>query len=280
MLIEAIIDELIALNIIDENKNKNYTKLCGGTTSELYMIDSQYVIKLNKPQILQQEANFLNYYQEIDLFPNIIYHHPDFDYIVYSYVEGNLAVPHNNKPALLMELVKKAINNYNLYPHEIGWGWSDEPSSSWRDFLCERVNEAQQTLKNYIPEIDHETILGLINKENKYEHVQPYLLHGDFGVHNFIFKPEGLSGIIDPTPVVGPPVYDLIYAFCSSPEALTWETINSAAELMNVKDPRLDEEVLIGLYLRISTCLKHHPDDFDKYLIAWDYWKKSLRKLP
>jgi hypothetical protein len=110
----------------------------------------------------------------------------------------------------------------------------------------------------------------------------PYLLHGDCGIHNFIFEDQKLVGVIDPTSVIGDPLYDLIYAFCSSPEELTLETIQPAVNLLisqkgNINEI-LPEEVIIGLFLRLSSCLKHHPHDFEEYLTAWDYWKKSILK--
>lgn len=249
--------------------------MSGGTTSELYLIDSRYVIKLNKPQVLQAEAFYLDLYQEIELFPSIVYHHPDFAYIVYTFVEGDGAAPIKNKALMLTDLVKKVINNYKMYSL-CGWGWLDEPSNSWRDFLKNRTKDARYILRDHLTENDHEMVNALINKDYKYQHIQPYLLHGDFGVHNFLFKNARLSGIIDPTPVIGPPVYDLIYAFCSSPGNLVKELIYPAAVLLKVKEPSLNEEILIGLYLRMATCIKHHPADLKQYMDAWVYWKEII----
>ena len=87
--------------------------------------------------------------------------------------------------------------------------------------------------------------------------------------------------MIDPTPVFGEPLYDLIYAFCSSPDDLTKETINSAASHLIIKGNKseqlLYEEVLIGLYLRLATCIRHHPNDLEDYLKAWNYWKNIIK---
>lgn len=274
MKIEVIVAELKAANILRKDSN-GFTKLSGGTTSELYLIDSRYVIKLNKPKVLQAEVFFLEHYREIALFPNIIYYHPNFAYIVYTFVEGNGEVPVWNKSAMLRDLVKKAINNYQPYSNG-GWGWHDEPSNSWRDFLKGRSEDARYILRNHLTEHDHELVRALINNENKYQHLQPYILHGDLGVHNFLFKNAKLSGIIDPTPVIGPPVYDLIYAFCSSPDSLVKEIISPAADLLKVTEPSLNEEILIGLYLRMATCIKHHPADLEQYMEAWVYWKNII----
>jgi aminoglycoside phosphotransferase (APT) family kinase protein len=109
---------------------------------------------------------------------------------------------------------------------------------------------------------------------------EPYLLHGDCGVHNFIFQGGHLSGVIDPTPIIGDPLYDLIYAFCSSPDDLSKETIDFAVSyLLHKRDNKLYQDVIIGLYLRLGTCRKHHPNDFEEYLKAWSYWKDLSHAL-
>ncbi|MGQ0440744.1 aminoglycoside phosphotransferase family protein, partial [Bacillus sp. B-TM1] len=81
-------------------------------------------------------------------------------------------------------------------------------------------------------------------------------------------------GVIDPLPVLGDPIYDLIYAFCSTPEDVTKETIHYAMKqcVFHKKESDLYEEIVIGLYLRIDTCLRHHPKDLEDYLAAWRYW--------
>lgn len=74
-------------------------------------------------------------------------------------------------------------------------------------------------------------------------------------------------------------MYDLIYAFCSSSEDLTRETFDAAANLMVVNNyENTYDLVLIGLYLRIGICIKHHPEDMGAYLKACEYWKGVTMK--
>ena len=66
---------------------------------------------------------------------------------------------------------------------------------------------------------------------------EKYFLHGDTGVHNFVFRQNQLVGVIDPDPMAGPVIYDFTYAFCSSPDDLDMETLlDSFALLKNVRD--------------------------------------------
>ncbi|WJH35443.1 hypothetical protein N6H14_05245 [Paenibacillus sp. CC-CFT747] len=105
------------------------------------------------------------------------------------------------------------------------------------------------------------------------------MLHGDCGVHNFVFQAEALAGVIDPCPAAGPVLYDFLYAFCSSPDDLSRETLLAAAAELEQEKPEeteLVEQMMIQLYCRIGTCLRHHPQDLPLYLEAWIYWKAAV----
>ena len=52
-----------------------------------------------------------------------------------------------------------------------------------------------------------------------------YLLHGDAGAHNLVFRDGRLVAVIDPLPTVGEPIFDLTFAFVSWPGDLTMDTI-------------------------------------------------------
>jgi fructosamine-3-kinase len=253
-----------------------YTKLSGGTTSEVYLVDSRYVIKKNEPQVLEAEALFLKQYSEIAFFPKPEFQHKLNQYIVYTFIEGDTVYKRKNKCKILVSLVQNVINQYKLAPSTSGWGWSDEPSKSWHEFLLQRANIAKGILQNYLKEEDSELVYSLINIKEKEIDEQPYLLHGDCGAHNFIFSEGNLTGVIDPTPVTGPRIYDLLYAFCSTPDDLIKETIETAAKNLLGETKNLEKDVLIILYLRMATCMKYHPDDFAEYLVAWEYWKRQL----
>lgn len=150
-------------------------------------------------------------------------------------------------------------------------------------FFLRRVMEAYENLKIYITEEDFHTVHELVQSPNRMVHSnQPYLLHGDCGFHNFICKEHKLYGVIDPLPVLGDPIYDLIYAFCSTPEDLTREMIDEIVEksiFRNRARNILYEEVAIVLYCRLDACLRHHPEDLEAYLKAWGYWMNQSNSL-
>jgi hypothetical protein len=198
--------------------------------------------------------------------------------MLYSFLAGSTHFNRKNKKEILKALVQGVINQYKKAPADWGWGWADQPVETWQRFILEEVAASRLQLGSQLGEDDHTLIRNLAknNGTNDYH----YFIHGDCGVHNFIFHNGELRGVIDPSPVIGDPLYDLIYAFCSSPDELTRGTIDSAVSFLNrsVDKSYLYETILIGLYLRLSTCIKHHPNDFDEYMRAWHYWKMMLPK--
>jgi fructosamine-3-kinase len=281
--IKTIIEEITDKGILNL-KIVETKPLSGGTTSQLFLLrdseDTKFVVKFNEPHVLEAESHFLLFYKNVDMLPKLLYTEPDYRYIVYSFIAGSVDDPRKNKKEMLQTLVQFFINHYKPVLNSASWGWADETADSWQQFFKCRVNESSETLQSYLDKEDYDLVLKLVNSSDRSRLTKPYLLHGDCGVHNFIFKEEKLAGVIDPTPVYGDPLYDLIYAYCSSPCDLTRETIYSAASHLkigeNISEQSLYEQVVIGLYLRLATCVRHHPNDLQEYLAAWNYWKNSL----
>lgn len=249
--------------------------LNGGTTSTVYLLDEEYVVKLNEAEVIREEANFLSFYEGNKLFSKFLYKEPFHTYIVYSFLEGSTSCEQGHKRSTLRTLVKEVINKYEIVSDLDVWGWKESPVQSWHEFLTTNVMEAHENVKRYISEEEYRTVLKLANSPSRGTGInQPFLLHGDLGFHNFIFQGNELHGVIDPLPVLGDPIYDLIYAFCSTTEDVTKETIHYAMKqcVFHKKESDLYEEIVIGLYLRIDTCLRHHPKDLEDYLAAWRYW--------
>ncbi|MEH7026643.1 phosphotransferase [Bacillus wiedmannii] len=250
--------------------------LNGGTTSTVYLLDEKYVVKLNEAEVIREEANFLSFYEGNNLFSKLLYKEALHTYIVYSFLEGNTSCEQGYKRSTLRTLVKEVINKYKIVPEAEGWGWKESPVQCWNEFLTANVMEAYENVRRYISEEDYRIVLKLANRDAGVN--QPFLLHGDFGFHNFIFQENELYGVIDPLPVLGDPIYDLIYAFCSTPEDITKETIDYVMKqcVFHKTERDLYEEIVIGLYLRIDTCLRNHPKDLEDYLVAWRYWMGEI----
>lgn len=271
---------IIAAQLVKENVISHYPNsikvLNGGTTSTVYLLDEEYVVKLNEAEVIREEANFLSFYEGNNLFAKLLYKEPLHTYIVYSFLKGSTSCEQGHKRITLSTLVKEVINKYEIVSGIDGWGWKESPVQSWSEFLTKNVMEAYENVRRYISKEEYRIVLKLAKRGARIN--QPFLLHGDLGFHNFIFQGNKLHGVIDPLPVLGDPIYDLIYAFCSTKEDLTKETIDYAMKqcVFRKKDSDLYEEIVIGLYLRIDTCLRHHPKDLEDYLAAWRYWMDEV----
>ncbi|MBM7650329.1 fructosamine-3-kinase [Bacillus ectoiniformans] len=280
MDIQKVIEELIHKQKIEAGFN-DLQVLNGGTASQLYAVYygevPRYVIKSNKAEIVKSEANFLRAYQHIKLVPQLIYVDLSHPFLLYSFVKGQTDVSNVNKKSSLQTLVQELINQYQPVTSDSGWGWWDEPSDSWKEFLLASVFTSKQIIGTVLNAEDTEAVIHLLQEKTWSSMEQPYLLHGDCGFHNFVYIDKELNGVIDPIPVLGDPIYDLVYAYCSSPVDLTKETILSAYRYLTISnhsEQEVWESVVIGLYLRIAACIKHHPEDLEKYLEAWGYWRK------
>lgn len=282
MDISLLVNHLTRENLLPPVKWR-YKDLSSGTMSQVFLLHEEhndsYILKLNKATVTQSEVEFLLTYQGISLLPDIVAVDSSYRYIVYTFMPGSTVKKlRSGMKELLQTLVVHLMNQYQPVSTNVGWGWQNAPSNSWEQFLTEEVQAAQEVLVPFlIKENLHISAPSPIEKNQNRFKKQPYLIHGDCGIHNLIFCEEKLMGVIDPTPILGYPHYDLIYAFFSSPGDLSKETLYSALVLLTVELPekkQLYKEVLIGLYMRLAICVKHHPQDLPDYLEAWDYWNE------
>ncbi|QWU17010.1 Phosphotransferase enzyme family protein [Paenibacillus sophorae] len=278
--ITGIVNDLHEKGIIDHTDNLIHSTT--GTTEGLVYVLSvnnrpQYVLKLDLPQQNILVEQFLHTYRHSALLPKLLYTDPAKAFIVYTYISGITHYKRGSKINWLTLLVNGLINHYENYSHTDKWGfWVEDPCPTWRDFIDQDVEYARMNVGSHLPIEDYYKVKSLVGNISKGEEKERFLLHGDCGVHNFVFDQNELIGVIDPAPIVGPVLYDFIYAFCSSPDDLNLETLISAFTLLNhepIERSRLIEEVIIQLYCRIGICIKHHPHDLADYLKAWDYWK-------
>ena len=278
MQIEDIIQELRQLQIIDHN---DCQALTGGTASRVYLVTGRshtdYVIKINDPAAIQAEANFYRTYSGLDILPKLIYEDPPHRYLVYTFLPGSTSYVKGSKAIMLQTLAAQLLQFYQPAAPNSGYGFTDNPHPAWKDFLMERAIGTHEATRSVLSNEDFQLVSRLIQNRSEADS-QSYYLHGDCGVHNFIFRGSRLTGVIDPLPLIGEPLYDLIFAFCSSPYDLQPDVLKTAADLLPIPYPSeqaLREEIIIVLYFRMAACLMHHPQDLPEYLAAWRKWKKG-----
>ncbi|MFU2018893.1 hypothetical protein ACM6Q7_28480 [Peribacillus butanolivorans] len=286
--INEIIYGLINQGII-KNDDIDIKKLKSGTSNGiLYTLHNngipKYVIKMDKPKLIAETEAFLLTYKDVNLLPNVLYTDEKKEFIVYSYISGETHFNRGSKIEWMTILIKELLNKYQKVNNE-NWGRVNGiHRNSWADFNLSSLEFAQEDIGDLLPSEDHKKVELLVNKLKTYEHQEEkYYLHGDAGVHNFVYKGNKLNGVIDPMPLIGPKIYDFTYAFCSSPDDLNLETLLSSFSLLTQDVPfnieRLLEEVIFQLYTRIGVCIRVHPHDLSGYLKAWKEWRVYLPSM-
>lgn len=280
MSLNDTVDHLVEKGVL-AGPPESVERLSGGTASDVYLLHfkgSRIIIKFNTQTVIEKEQCYMELYSGLDILPELEYSDSAHGYIVYSYIKSSRIPEAVSKEQVLLEVVRKLLNHSREPESAAGFGWVGEPAESWSDFQLSETGFSKEYIGSRLSEDDHdfiEKIAGSLDMGNEVR-----LLHGDCGFHNFIFKNGRLTGIIDPTPVYGHPVYDLVYAFCSSPDDLSPDTIEFAASQLDgagaVDKRMLYAQVLVTLYIRLETSLIHQPEAFDEYMEAWHEWKRRV----
>jgi len=281
--INKIIDFLISNSII--SSDAEVKKLKSGTTNGLLYLLSldknpTYVVKIDSVNNIKATHEFLTTYSNSNLLPTILHTDLEEKFIVYNYIPGETHFNRGFKIDWMTILTKQLFNKYKKADEATSWGRINGiPRTTWADFNKASLENAQHNIGDMLPLEDHKRVQLLVNRLNDYSILdKKYYLHGDTGVHNFVYLENRLNGVIDPSPLIGPKIYDFTYAFCSSPDNLDFDTLLKSFALWNIEnnytEERLFDEVTFQLYTRIGICIKVHPHDLPGYLEAWELYKK------
>ena len=261
-------------------------KFSGGTLSDCFQVTltgyGSIVFKNNEVTILKDEIEFLKNYCDLKIIPNFLFNFPNYSTIVYEFIEGEAKKEIDNKRVYLKYIVDNLLSNY-LKNKNLVWGKISDPSITWKKYLKILKKESQLQFNDFIYsvylDIYIDNVIDDISLFN--ENRGSYLLHGDLGFYNILFLNDEISGIIDPMPIYGPPIYDLVFAFLSTCEDIEDIFILEIMNLLDFNSSFTTEykikEILFGLYFRMGRCLKHHPKDIYKYLSAFEFWQEQLR---
>ncbi|WP_025117631.1 hypothetical protein [Lysinibacillus fusiformis] len=281
-----IIDNLMNKGLII-NDGLEVKRLKSGTTNGvlytlLYNEVPTYVLKIDAPEIITATKDFLVSYNDIGLLPNLLCTDDEKEFIAYTYISGETHFNRGSKIEWMTLLIKELFNKYKKVNKDTPWGRIDGMHrNSWSEFNLSSLESARRNLGDLLPSDDYKRIENLVNKLKLYHDLEEkYYLHGDTGVHNFVYLDNKLTGVIDPSPLIGPKIYDFTYSFCSSPDSLNLSTLFSLFSLWDhhdsFKEERLIDEVLFQLYTRIGICKKVHPHDLNDYMEVWKEWKRYL----
>ncbi|WP_077247492.1 hypothetical protein [Bacillus sp. FJAT-27225] len=204
--INEIIDLLVNSGLI-VNNNLELKRLKKGTTNgDLYTLLIKkiptYVIKVDSSKIIIPTHDFLLAYQDVKLLPDVLYTDDKNEFIVYSYIPGETHYNRGPKLEWMTILIKELFNKYQRLDKGIPWGRVNGiQRKSWSDFNHASSESARENIGDFLPNEDHKRVEILVKKLNFYHSYEDkYYLHGDTGVHNFVYSDNKLNGVIDPSP--------------------------------------------------------------------------------
>ena len=268
---ERVIAEFLKFKNEEYQTHKYFTD---GASSKVMLLNGKYLIKQNTKETLKAEIEFLKGINEnlaiSDFFQKIEYINSDFEFVVYDFIEGSIMKNPNNVKGIEEKLLI-ITSNYLDYNKD-GFGYLGEGTSSWEEFLKQEIEDSSENIKDYIENSNQ--AISAVEALRKYE-FDKKLLHGDFGTHNFVERDGLFIGVIDPMPVIGDKLYDLLFAICSNVSILQKYSLEDIYGLVEEPKEKVKALFTVVLYSRISRCLKYHPKDINIYM---NYWKELKNK--
>ena len=258
---KKIIDEVL------KKVNEPYLKhiyFTDGADSRVILLNNKYLIKQNnltsiKAEIEFFESTFSTFLQKI------VYYPQDFEFVVYNFIPGKPMKNITTSKEIISKILE--ITTTFSYTSKPGFGYLGEEVDTWENFLTHEAFHRPN-----IDDIEKDSIQNAIKILENFP-FDKKLIHGDFGTHNFIEDNGKFVGIIDPQPILGDPLYDILFAICSNVGLLNTYSLDELYLLINEPKEKIKAMLIVVLYARISRALKYHPNDIPSYL---EYLKKCL----
>lgn len=261
---DKIIED-IKLNLdknIDEKTIHYFTDGVSGST--VFSLNNKYLVKTMEDTEIKTQREFLSLYKDIDFFVKILYINEKLGFVVFEYVEGVLYKYSNVD---IVDSLYSIVSNYRQYDSQY-YGYLFEDKKTWEEFLKDETD-------NDIDELQNDNLIQ--NKLNNallsisYEKTPKYLIHGDFGGHNFMIDNAGKLKVIDPMPVVGDRLYDFYFAIFSTIEIFKKLDLNYILHFFDDDIAHKKNILIVALYIRMVRAYKYDRQDFPLYL---EWFKK------
>ena len=263
--VSKIIDD-IKINLdknIDGSSIKYFTDGVSGST--VFSLNDKYLVKTMDKLELKTQVTFLNLYSYVDEFVKLLYINETLGFVVFEYVDGVLFKYKSD--VKIVDGLYDIVSNYTLFDYDY-YGYLYEDKKSWYEFLKdETLNEIDMLHNDNLSDKKLEAALLFI----KAEITSKYMLHGDFGAHNFMIDKNNNLKVIDPMPVIGDRLYDFYFAIFSSVKIFKDLSVDYILSFFDEDITHKRNILLIALYIRMIRAYKYDRDDFDIY---YDWFKR------
>lgn len=246
---------------LDININKDKIKYFNdGVSSSIVFKYDKYLIKTTNEKELDAYIEFFNQYK-LDCFQKIICYSKELSYICFDFIEGSLFKENKLDPKDVVKQLYEITSNYKEYNYD-AYGYLEEEKFTWHDFLMDESYREEDSKK-----IDYSKLFDKFDVIDKYDSPK-YLIHGDFGTHNFIVNNKKIYAI-DPIPLVGDYLYDFYFAIFTDVKIFKDLDVDFILSFFDRDYEYKKALMTICFYIRFRRTFKYNPEDvktYEKYL--------------
>ncbi len=255
----TILEDIInKLNIKIDNIN---TFKDGTTDSLVFSINNKYLIKTMNIEEIERYKIFFNLYKDNKYFQKIIYINENLNYICFEFIKGNRFQDITYDYVKAIDEIFNIINSYKEYDSDF-YGYLDYKVNTPYEFLLSEINYAKEKIEF----INLDKVYKALDNIKDYNYSK-YLLHGDFGIHNFIVSNNKIR-VIDPMPMVFDPLYDFYFACLSSSFLL--KNIDLIFKYYDRDLSYKKNLFIIVFYIRMSRAYVYDKEHFNEYLKIYE----------
>ncbi len=230
----------------------------GWTGAIVFSLNKQYLIKITNAETIETQAEFLEW-DPTDSLQTVLCYDTEIGYICFEYIDGEKFTGNEIEPHEAIRQIANIVQNYKRVM-EPGYGFLRHKFKTWRAFLEDEVEYA----RGYIPNVSLDKVRDALNVIGD-SRPKRYLLHGDFGAHNFLVK-DGRIHVIDPMPAVGDNLYDFYFAVLSDTDIFTKVGEDYIFEFFDRDMTEKKALATIALYVRMSRAFKYDRENFEAYM--------------
>lgn len=257
-MIQRVINDIEEFLNIKINENDIHYFTDGVSGSTVFKLKNKYLVKITDELTIKTQKEFFKYYNE-DYLQKLVHINEELNYIIFEFIEGEKFHLELDTHALhIFDQLISITLSYKKYDYN-GYGYLFEDNKTWDEFL---LDEALNSYKE-MPEINMDKVYKALEVVKQYN-VDQYLIHGDFGTHNFLLQDNKIK-VIDPMCVVGDKLYDFYFAIFSNDEI--FENIKLETILKQFDDDFEYKKalLLIVLFIRMGRAKKYDKENFYKY---------------
>ncbi len=242
----------------------------GTTDSLVFSVNKKYLIKTMTESELNYQIEFFKYYNQNKWFQDLVYVNKELGYICFLFIDGLNLKKIKLDPKKIVDELYQITRSYVKYNADF-YGYLEYSKNDPYEFLLSEIEYAKEKISN----IDATKVYIALNNLKKYK-ISKYLLHGDFGAHNFLIENNTLR-VIDPYPLVFDPLYDFYFAVLSS--SLLFVEIDYLLKFSDRDIEYKKNLFIIVFYIRLSRSYMYDKENFNVYLNIYNnlenyLWKK------